>query len=187
MQAQNEVSYPVSGRRSPYGVLAEGSITVALAFILSFVRIFRMPQGGEISLEMVPLITFALLRGLVPGTLAGVIFGLLHFLQSGICAHPLQFILDYPCAFGALGLAGIFSQQKMTFLLTWVYVLTAVLGRLFFHTLSGVLFIQFFIHRAPPNPVHYSLIYNLLYLFPNVLVCAPLIYLVISNLKKSIR
>ena len=46
-------------RSSRTVVLVEGALCIALSIVLSYIRLFRMPQGGSVNLELVPLILFA--------------------------------------------------------------------------------------------------------------------------------
>ena len=88
--------------------LAEIGVAIALAAVLGQVRLFVMPQGGSVSLEMLPIIFIAVRRGVVPGLVAGVLYGLLQLVLPGaFIYHPAQVALDYPLAFGALAVAGL--------------------------------------------------------------------------------
>ena len=67
-----------------------------------------MPQGGSVSLEMLPILFIAVRRGLVPALDRGRRVRLLQLLLPGaFLVQPVQVLLDYPLAFGALGLAGL--------------------------------------------------------------------------------
>src|SRR4029450_8981349 len=90
-------------------VLTEAALAVALAFVLGFVVLFKMPYGGSVSLEMIPLILLALRQGWKVGVVAGAAYGLLDLAIDPFVVHPLQLVLDYPLAFGVLGLAGFFK------------------------------------------------------------------------------
>ena len=90
-------------------VLTEAALAIALAFVLGLITLFRMPLGGSISLEMVPLILLAVRQGWKVGMLAGAAYGLLNLAVSPIILHPVQVLFDYPLPFAALGLAGLFS------------------------------------------------------------------------------
>ena len=75
-----------------------------------------MPQGGSFGLEMLPILFIAVRRGVLPGLVAGALFGLLQL--AGVAGtpyiyHPVQALLDYPLAFGALGLAGLVPVGRM--------------------------------------------------------------------------
>jgi hypothetical protein len=51
-----------AGRRPVYTVTEIG-VAVALSVILSMIRVYRMPQGGSVSLEMLPIFYIALRSG----------------------------------------------------------------------------------------------------------------------------
>ena len=82
--------------------LAEIGIAVALAAVLGQLRFFVMPQGGSVSLELLPIIFVAVRSGVVPGLTAGLLYGLVQlFLPGAFVYHPVQAALDYPLAFMA--------------------------------------------------------------------------------------
>ena len=147
-------------------VLAEAAIAVALAFVLGLIKVFQMPFGGSISLEMVPLILLALRQGPWVGIVAGAAYGLLDLAIEPVALHPVQVIFDYPLAFGVLGLAGFFQPTVRGAILGTI---VAVLARFVCHFLSGVVF---FASYAPKgwNPYLYSAAYNAAYLVPSLIV-----------------
>ncbi|MGE5587050.1 MAG: energy-coupled thiamine transporter ThiT [Clostridia bacterium] len=149
--------------RGPAQVITEVGVTVALASVLSLIRIFRMPQGGSISLEMVPIFYVALRRGGGTGVLAGLVLGMVKLALEPYVVHPLQFLMDYPLAFAALGLAGFFSRAPL------LGVLVGGAARFLMHVLSGV---AFFASYAPEgsNVWVYSLTYNATYMVPEVAI-----------------
>ena len=63
--------------------IAEMGVAVALAAVLGMVRVWTMPQGGSVSLEMLPILFVAIRRGLGPGVATGVVYGLLQLLLPG--------------------------------------------------------------------------------------------------------
>lgn len=93
--------------------LAEAALTVALTLVLSEVKIFRMPQGGSVTLENVPLIIMAMRWGLARGMAAGAVSGLLQFLIGGYMVHPVQMLLDYPAAYALLALAAFSRAERL--------------------------------------------------------------------------
>lgn len=152
-------------------------VCVALALIFSYFKIFRMPQGGQVSLEMVPLIILALTCGFYPALTGGCLFGILHFLQEPVIFHPVQALLDYPLAFGALAVAGLFADKKNPFKIYFGITL-AVFLRFLFHCISGYVFFKSY---APANSVlwMYVAAYNASYLIPALIIVwltVPLIY-----------
>ena len=63
--------------------LTEGAIFVAMAFVLSFVKLYELPNGGSLTPAMFPILLYALRFGTLRGLLAGFIFGLLQLLFDG--------------------------------------------------------------------------------------------------------
>lgn len=151
--------------------LAYGGITLALAYILSFIDVIKLPQGGGVSLESLPLVLFAFLFGPRAGFVLGFAYGLLLFTKTPVIFHPLQFFLDYPLAFSACFLAGYFRRTGTFF---WAAPLPFFVLRFFFHTLSGVLFIRFFLRDVPEHVLIYVLGYNASYLIPTMILCTAL-------------
>jgi thiamine transporter len=149
-------------------VIAELGVAVALAAVLGMLRVFTMPQGGSVSLEMLPILFVAVRRGLVPGLACGAVYGALQLVLPGaFMYHPLQVALDYPLAYMAVGAAGLVSVRGLKTLA--VAVALGGAARLFFHYLSGLLF---FATYAPKweSPWLYALTYNLLFLVPEVAI-----------------
>ncbi len=163
--------------------LAEIGMAVALALVLSWAAklLPAMPQGGSFGLEMLPILFVALRRGVVPGVVAGALFGSLQLLGVGgtpYIYHPVQALLDYPLAFAALGLAGLVRVPTVgphLGLRLAAAVLVGAGARFVFHFLSGLLF---FAEYAPQweAPWLYSITYNLIYLVPSAIVTAVLLW-----------
>lgn len=153
-------------------VIAEIAIFVALATALSQIIIFQLPQGGSITLaSMVPIIWLALRRGPKIGLFAGAVYGLVQLAVMPQIYYLPQVLLDYPLAFGCLGLAGFFQKRWAL-----VGVTVAITGRFIMHLISGVLF---FASYAPAgmNPWVYSAIYNGSYLVPELVISLFVIFL----------
>ena len=160
-------------------VLTEAAIAVALAFVLGFVVLFKMPFGGAISLEMIPLILLALRQGPVVGTVAGIAYGFLDLVIDPFIVHPVQVLLDYPLAFGALGLAGFFPPSVRGAILGST---VAVLGRFACHFLSGVVFFASYAWKGW-SPAAYSAVYNAGYLVPSLLIALVVVVTLLKTLE----
>lgn len=159
----------------PVRVISEATVMVALATVLSYLKIFHMPQGGSITAgSMVPLLWISLRRGAKVGVITCLIYGLIQFLLEPFAVHPVQVLLDYPLAFGALGLAGLFRKHPI------VGVAVGIGGRFLMHFLSGVVFFGIY---APPgiNPAVYSAIYNGGYLGGEFVISAVLTYMIVKR------
>lgn len=143
---------------------------IALAGALHLVRLFQLPFGGSITLgSMIPILLFSLRRGAKPGILAGTMFGVIVLIEEPFIFHPFQVFLDYPLAFGLLGLAGIFKRNPIA------GVAVAISGRFVAHYLSGIIF---FAEFAPEgiNPYLYSALYNGSFLSVEFAISGILIY-----------
>lgn len=162
-------------------VLTEAALAIALAFVLSFIKFLDLPFGGSISLEMVPLILFALRQGAMAGVLTGAVYGLLSLMVGPFIVHPVQVLFDYPIAFGALGLAGLF---RPTTLGTILGTLVATAARFAAHFVSGVVF---FASYAPDgwNPAVYSASYNAVYLVPSLVIAVVGVRLLLAALAQA--
>lgn len=151
---------------------------ICLAFILSFFKIWKMPYGGEISLESIPILLVGLLFGLKTGIIAGFVYGIIHLISDFYVLHPLQLILDYPLAYSALGLTGLYSKIPNIFL----GITLSFMARFFFHYISGIVFFSSYMpHNL--NPALYSAIYNLFYLVPEYLIAIIFLPFLYSKLK----
>ncbi len=130
------------GTATPTKNLAYAGICIALAYALSYVKLFSLPQGGSVTLvSMLPLIIYAYIFGARKGILVGVIYGALQCLQSPQIYQPLQVVIDYPIAFGVLGLAGIVKNLGFlkTPLLKFIFgACLACILRYFCHVISGI-------------------------------------------------
>ena len=170
---------------------AVGGMSIALATALSVLTLIKMPQAGSLTIgSMLPIIFCALAFGPGWGVAIGAAYGVLQFVLAPFAAHWASIILDYPLAFGLLGLAGFFaapaaSRMSESNILRRVVslslfrialaVITGMSARLVSHVLSGVIF---FAAYAPEgqNVWIYSIIYNGTYMVPEmVITCLILI------------
>lgn len=160
-------------------VLTEAALAIALAFVLGLIKVFEMPFGGSISLEMLPLILLALRQGPWVGVVAGAAYGLLNLAVTPVVVHPVQVVFDYPLAFGALGLAGYFAPTVRGAILGSI---VAVLARFACHFVSGV---AFFASYAPEgwNPLVYSAAYNAAYLVPSLIIALVVVVVLLRALE----
>ena len=123
--------------------IAFAGITIALSFALSYIRLFKLPQGGSVTFaSLVPIMLFAYIYGAKKGVVVGFFYGLLQAIQDPFIIHPAQFLLDYPIAFAFIGLAGCLKDVKLLPKYPQVkFVLSALIasiGRFIAHVLSGV-------------------------------------------------
>ncbi len=133
-----------SKRNGPFTTreMAYAAISVALAFALSYVKFFALPQGGSVTLaSMLPLMLFSYMFGIRKGIIVGAIYGVLQAIQDPWIIHPAQFFLDYPIAFAMTGLAGIFKELNIIKKPAAAFTVGAILAgtlRYFSHVFSGI-------------------------------------------------
>ena len=169
-------------------VLSEIAVSVALAAVLDLISkslpLPRLPYGGSVSLRMLPIVVVAWRNGWKAGVVAGGVYGSVDFLIHPIYVHPIQLLLDYPLAFGAVGIAGGWAVAGNN---GWAFHLRLLVGillgnglRLICHFLSGVVF---FAQFAPVDqPIWlYSLMYNLTYIVPEVIILIILAQLILRR------
>ena len=168
-----------SNRKWSAKMIAFGALSIALSFVLSCFRLYRMPQGGSVTPgSMLPLMLFSAAFGLGPGLLAGLAYGVLQYLQGGWFLNVWQFSLDYLLAFAALGLAGLAQHLPKAWGLYCAMVIAA-LCRALSATLAGIMFWE----TAPWA----SLVYNGTYLIPDTLICIILAILIAKPVMKVLR
>lgn len=101
-----------SSKQSETKSVTYAAICIAMSFALSYIRLFKLPQGGSITLvSLLPLMLYSQMFGIRKGVIAGVVYGVLQAIQDPWILHPAQFLLDYPIAFAAIGLTAIFTQK----------------------------------------------------------------------------
>ena len=66
--------------------LCEGAIFIALAQVLSYLKLYELPQGGSITIEMLPIFPYCARWGFGPGMLASFAYSILQALLSSTYA-----------------------------------------------------------------------------------------------------
>lgn len=163
-------------------IMVEAAIMVALATVLSFIKIFKLPWGGAITLlSMLPIVIFSIRRGVKQGLYCSFAYALIQLLQGivldglfGWGLSPLMLIgcilLDYILAFTVLGLAGLFRDKDLN---GWICGICLAIGlRFVMHFLSGYVIFQGFGALwgdfFTENSALYSLCYNGAYMVPEL-------------------
>ena len=149
------------GRNITTRQIVFSGVAIALATVLSGVKIFKMPWGGSVTLCSMLFVTLiGFWYGPAAGLLTGVAHGLLQLvLGSAVYSLP-QLVVDYPLAFGALGLSGFFWKAKHGLVKGY---LAGVAGRYVFAVLSGWIFFGIYAWEGW-DPLPYSLAYNAAYI-----------------------
>ncbi len=170
--------------------LVEGAVFVALAQVLSYLKLFELPQGGSITVAMLPIFFYCARWGFGPGMLASFVYSVLQLLLDGAYAWGWQSMLgDYIVAFTVLGLAGLFHKQR-----GGLFIGTAVgsLARFLVHYLVGVwvwgeYMPESFFGMTMTTPWFYSFLYNGSYMLIDMILCLVLAALLYRPLGRYIR
>lgn len=161
--------------------LTASAVAIALAFVLNQITLFKMPQGGSITpLSMLIIILVGYYFGTRQGILAGMAFGLLDLLVNPYVISPIQMLVDYPLAFGALGLGGLLNKYDSVI----PAYLLGVFGRFIFSFLSGYIFFGMYAPKGF-NGFTWSLLYNGSYMGVEALL--TVILLAIPAVNKAIH
>ncbi len=138
------------------------AMAVALATVLSNIKLFHFPTGGSITLlSMLIACLPGYFFGLGAGLMTGLAYGVLQLLMDPYVLYPMQLVMDYLLAFGALGLSGLFSNTKNGLLKGY---LVGVLGRYVFTVASGCIFFAAYAWEGW-SVLPYSMVYNGIYIF----------------------
>lgn len=147
--------------------LTEGAIMVALAQALGYVKLFELPNGGSISIGMLPIFVYCIRWGWKSGFLASFAYGILQLIFDGAYAWgPWSMLLDYILAYGALGVTGFFSKKKGDI---FIGTVVGTLARFVFSFISGVTLYRIYeptelMGATFTNPWLYSFVYNISYI-----------------------
>jgi thiamine transporter len=161
-------------------ILVQVALAIAIGTVLKMFRIMEMPMGGSVTLgSMVPIIFISYLYGPRIGCFAGIVFGIMDLLLGAYVVHPIQLILDYVLAFGAIGIAGYFKNNIM------LGAFSAISLRFIFAVISGVVF--FASYANGKNVLIYSIMYNGTYLLPEAIITIIILYIMpLKRIKKEI-
>ena len=156
--------------------LTECAILIAIATVLSFIKLYKLPLGGSITaLSMLPILLAGYRNGFRWSVTASFTYAFLQLmvdiaeiaswgLTAGIFIGAVVF--DYLLAYGSLCLAGLFRNKKYG--LVWGTAV-ALPVRFIMHFISGYIF---FASWAPEGytPFAYSVAYNGSYMLPELII-----------------
>jgi len=159
--------------------MTEVAVGLALVAVLHMIKLFQAPYGGSVTAgSMVPVIYLALRWGPKWGIISGLLASVIVYQLEPFFVHPLQAALDYPVAFGLLGIAGLFKGRPV------VGTVVAGIARFLAHFASGVVFFASNAAERGMHPVAYSAAYNASYMLPEIVISAVLTVLVLRSLQR---
>lgn len=165
-------------------ILVECALMVALTVVLDLIPMPSWPNGGSVTIAMVPIVFLSYRHGSRWGLLAGFAYSLVQMI-TGFYAPPaptllslaLTILLDYVLAFTLLGAANFFAgffHKKIVGYTVGALAVTFI--RFCCSFLSGWLIWDSYAPEGQPA-WFYSLTYNGGYMIPNMFITALLICL----------
>ena len=158
--------------------IAECGVLMALALALSFIKIFKLPNGGSVSLGTLPLVLIAARYGFRTSFICGILFGFLLVANGATFIHPIQFILDYPLAYSCISLAGLIKWENGLKAATAITMANIV--KLQIHVIAGAIFFA----KNKENikeALIFSYGYNCGHLIPETIICAIIVWYIASK------
>ncbi len=179
-------------------VLTECALMIALATVLSLVKLYEAPFGGSVTLiSMAPIIIISMRHGVGVGIATGFVHSVIQlvFGLSNVAWVPditgklLCIALDYVLPFTLLGLGGMFgnvrfskNERKNTVVAALLGTLVVTLIRFGCHLISGVVIwhaLDLVWYADDPSHIvnlypqwMFSLIYNGWYMLPEIIITA---------------
>ena len=165
-------------------------MAIALATVIATViKLPSLPNGGSVTLfSMLIVCLVGYWYGPTTGLIAAFTYGILQFITQPYIVHPAQVLLDFPLAFGALGLSGFFYQKKHGLMIGYI---VGVAGRFAMHMVSGLIFYTAYVDTLEGNvaAIWASTVYNLSYILPEailtlILLALPPVRNAFQNIKR---
>ncbi len=180
-------------------VTAECAILLAMSIVFSFIKIWQMPMGGEITfVSMLPVMLAGLRNGPKAGFLTTFVYSLFQLASAFVsgnvfvyCTTALTFILcvlfDYLVPYTGLGIACLFKNIKINsvrFKNIGLYcgIMCGIVLRFICHYVTGVVIWGQW--AGDEGPYIYSLIYNGTYLLPE-LILTLLVCVILFKAKRT--
>jgi len=160
--------------------LALTAIMLALASVLSMIKIFQMPLGGSVTLlSMLPIALVSIKYGVKWGTFTSLMYAIIQLvfgiIFDGVLGWGLTpvvlvacFVFDYILAFGILGLAGLFRKKGLVGICGGIAMTLCL--RFASHVFSGTVLFASFMPEEWSNPFLYSICYNGAFMLPELVI-----------------
>lgn len=169
--------------------LTESAVMIALATVLSLLKLIDLPYGGSVTAaSMLPLMIIAFRHGTAWGCFAGVAHGLVQILFSsslsyvtGAVSVAAVVVLDFVVAFAAAGAAGFFRRVKKPATALLLGAITVGVLRYLCHVISGAT-VWAGISIPTAAALIYSIGYNATYMLPETVILAAAAYYIGSIL-----
>lgn len=174
--------------------ISEMGIFIALGLVLDFLASLYSnsiwPLGGSISIAMIPIFIMSFRYGLKGGLVSGFAVGSIQILWGGSgLVHWIQVLLDYTLAYAVVGLAGIYARKihnEENVAAKLYYTNNAILIggalRTILHIISGYVYFSAYAPEGLKElPFAWSIIYNLGYMVPSIIICLILMRVIVKK------
>lgn len=153
------------------------SVLIALAAVLSLIKVYKLPLGGAITLmSMLPIVMISVMFGVKWGTWSAFVYSVIQLafgiIMDGLFAWGLTWYalvgtiaLDYFAAFTVLGFAAMLRKFGTVGIIVGVAIVCA--ARFMCHFASGVII---FGTITSADSWIYSLTYNGSYMLPELII-----------------
>ena len=150
-------------RKMTLRCLCEGALLLALAQVLGYLKLWELPNGGSVTLSMLPIFLFCVRWGFGPGMIVSFAYSVLTMLIGNGIAYGWQSIIgDYLIAFTLLGFAGLFHGKKNGFV--WGTVVACALRFLAHYVAGATIWAEYmpadYFGMTMTTPWFYSALYN---------------------------
>lgn len=164
-------------------------VAIALAFLTSYIQLYKLPWGGSVTLmSMLFICLIGYWYGLKAGILTGLAYGILQFLQEPYVLSPFQVCCDYILAFAGLGLSGVFCKSKNGLIKGYIL---GIMVRGAFHALGGYLYWMSYMPPEFPAALEkvYPIVYNYSYILIEgvitvIVICLPPVKKALAQIKR---
>lgn len=167
-------------------VLLEGALMIALTAVLEILftnlNLALFPNGGSISISMIPFLVFSIRHGWKMGLVVSLIFGIFQFILplSIYFLTPVQYLFDYVLPYAVLPVIAVTIVDTPRKIFGW----TLLVGLLKYtsHVIAGV---AFWGEYAPEgfNAWTWSLFYNATYSVPSTIIVGLIMAILVNKYK----
>ena len=153
------------------------AILIALASVLSLIKIWQNPWGGSVTLlSMLPIVLISVIFGVKWGLFSSFVYALI---QIGIDLAGMMgwgmdirmwigaIVFDYLLAYTVIGLSGLFRNKGIVGICIGTALALAI--RFISHFISGYIFFDVWMPESFSNPALYSVVYNGTYMLPELI------------------
>lgn len=166
-------------------IMSECAVMIALASVLSFIKMLELPYGGSVTaFSIMPIVIISYRHGVKWGLISGFVFSIVQLIQgASTLSYATSFwaavtiiLFDYIIAFTVIGLAGCFRNKisnAPAAAVTGTVLVCAL--RYICHDISGCT-VWAGVSIPTTGGMIYSLSYNATYMIPETIINAAAVF-----------